>query len=275
MHIIVLKGSESLTLYADVLLAINFSMDFLALFITSIILHKKTSKSRIVLSALLGALFGVFEVILPLGTVSTTILSVLVSFFMCAIAFFEKSIKRFFFTIITFWIISMALAGVMSFVYTVMNRVLSSVIVGFSPVTTYNGARFFIIVSITAIVGIIFSKIFTTKKDVKFAEIKVTIDKDEYIIKALCDSGNMLTEPISAKPVILVCEKTTLGKRILDIDDKRKRFIPYSDVTSDGILLGIIPEKVYVEKNSVDAVVATIKKDSFADYDGLVPSSLI
>ena len=270
-----MKGSESLTLYADVLLAINFSMDFLALFITSIILHKKTSKPRIVLSALLGALFGVVEVILPLGTVSTIILSILVSVFMCFIAFFEKSIKRFFFTNITFWIISMALAGVMSFVYMVMNKVLSSVILGFSPVTTYNGARFFIIVSITAIVGIIFSKIFTTKKDVKFAEVKVTIDKDEFIFNALCDSGNMLTEPISAKPVILVCEKTTLGKRILDIDDKRKRFIPYSDVTSGGILLGIIPEKVYVEKNSVDAVVATIKKDSFADYDGLVPSSLI
>ena len=49
-------------LYADVLFAINFSMDFLALFICSIVLHKKLSKNRIIIASILGAFFGVFDV---------------------------------------------------------------------------------------------------------------------------------------------------------------------------------------------------------------------
>ena len=53
------KGSEVLTLYADVLFAINFSMDFLAMFICSIILHIKTTRKRIILAAVLGGAFGV------------------------------------------------------------------------------------------------------------------------------------------------------------------------------------------------------------------------
>lgn len=275
MHIIVLKGSEDVTLYADVLFAINFSMDFLALFICSIILHRKSSKLRMVLASVLGAIFGVIEIIFSWSLILTAILSVIVSIVMCIVAFFEKNIKRFTFTVIMFWIVSMALGGVMSFLYSILNKALASVIENFSPIVTYNGARFFIIISITAIVGIMFSRIFVTKKDVKSIDVTVTIDKNEYKITALCDTGNMLTEPISAKPVILVCEGTEVGKRILEIDDHYKRYIPYSDASSTGMLKGYIPKKIYVGDNLVDAVVATIKKDKFAEFDGLVPMSLV
>lgn len=264
-----------MTLYADVLFAINFSMDFLALFITSIILHKKTTKPKLVLSALLGAFFGVFEIVLPIGMIFTTILSVVISVLMCLIAFFEKNIRRFLLTVVSFWVASMALAGVMSLLYSVLNTLLSSVIKHFSPVTTYNGARFFIIISITALVGIIFSRVFSNKKDVKSIEVKIIIGKKEYKINALCDSGNMLTEPISAKPVILVANKTEISKKISEIDDRYKRYIPYSDTSSCGMLKGVLPSKVYVGNNLVDAVIATTNKEGFSEYEGLVPSSLL
>ena len=273
--IIGLKGSERLTLYVDVLFAINFSMDFLALFISSMILHKKATKIRMIISSLLGATFGVIEVLSTLNWAWSLIFSLTVSILMCIIAYKEKYFKRLIFTLITFWIVSASLGGAMSFLYSVLNKVLSSVIKSFSPSISYNGARFFIIVSLTAIVGIVFSRIFSKKKDVKSTEITVLIDKIEYKIKALCDSGNMLTEPISSRAVILVCEKTPLGKKIKEIDNRFKRYIPYSGVDSGGILMGYVPSEIYIGDNLVDAIIATLKKDSFAGYDGLVPITLM
>ncbi|MBQ8545897.1 MAG: sigma-E processing peptidase SpoIIGA [Clostridia bacterium] len=270
-----MKGSEELILYADVLFAINFSMDFLALFICSIILHKKLLRKRIVIAALLGGLFGVFEVILPINQILSILLSVLVAFFMCLIAFFEKSAKRIIITNLMYWGVSAGLGGVMSLLYSILNKLLAEVIANYSQTTAYNGARFFIIAAITAIVSIIFSRIFTSKKDVSSTEITVRLDEIDFKMNALCDSGNMLCDPILSKPVILVSCESKIGKIITSKEDKRKRFIPYSDVSSSGILKGIIPEMVKIGDNIVDAVIAPIEKKDFAGYEALVPSKLL
>ena len=68
-----------MTLYADVLFAINFSMDFLSLYLTSVILHKKIYKSRIIISALLGGLYGVVEMLISIDKVISVLISVFVS----------------------------------------------------------------------------------------------------------------------------------------------------------------------------------------------------
>lgn len=274
-HIIFLKGREGMTLYADVLFAINFSMDFLALFVCSIILHKKSTKLKLVVSSLAGALYAVIEVIAPMNQYLSISLSIIVSLLMCLIAFFEKNIKRFILTFVTFWIVSMGLAGAMSLLYSLLNKLLANVIQNYSQQTAYNGARFFIISAITAIVAIVFSRTFTSKKDIKSVEVSIELDKEIYKFSALCDSGNMLTEPISAKPVILVSSSSKIGNAIKKCDDMRKRYIPYSDTTVEGMLLGIIPKRIIVNNVLVDAIVAPVEKKSFAEYEGLVPTALL
>ena len=47
------------TLYGDVLFLVNFSMDFLTLYITALILHRSVKKRRFVLSAAIGGVYGV------------------------------------------------------------------------------------------------------------------------------------------------------------------------------------------------------------------------
>lgn len=273
--IIYLKGSEKVVLYADILFAINFSMDFLALFICSLLLHTKTGRIRIVLSAILGALFGVIEVILSLNQFWSFILSLIVSFVMCKIAYKYCKGKRLFSIYLMFWAISAGLGGIMSLTYTFLNNIFQDVILKYSPSGVYNGARFLLIASITAIVSIVFSKIFASKKDVKSAHISITLDSVKYSMEALCDTGNMLTDPILSKPVILVSEKSKLGEKILKKDDIRKRIIPYKDVSGGGILKGVVPESVFVENNLVDAIIAPIDTNDFAGYDALVPAKLL
>lgn len=270
-----MKGSEELILYADVLFAINFSMDFLALFICSIILHKRLNRKRMVIAALVGGVFGVLEVALPLNQILSVLLSVVIAFLMCLIAFFDKSAKRMLITNLMYWGVSAGLGGIMSLLYSVLNKLLAEVIANYSQATAYNGARFFIIAAITAIVSIIFSRIFTSKKNISSAEITIRLDKTDFKMEALCDSGNMLCDPILAKPVILVSCESKIGRIITKKEDKRKRFIPYSDVSNGGILKGVIPDAVKIGENTVDAIIAPIEKKDFAGYEALVPSKLL
>lgn len=264
-----------MTLYVDILFAINFSMDFLALFICSIILHKKTTKFRIVLSALIGATFGVLAVIFSFGVILELIFSIICSFVMCLVAFLEKNLKRLLLTFITFWVISMGLGGIMSLLYSLLNKLLYKVIDQYSQSTAYNGSRFFIIASITAIVAIVFSRIFASKKDIKTVDVTIELEKETYKFTALCDSGNILTEPISSKPVILVSSISKIGNKIKDMDERLKRYIPFSDVSGKGLIQGVIPKRVIVGDNLVDAVIAPIERKKFADYEGLVPTALL
>ncbi len=262
-------------LYADILFAINFSMDFLALFICSIILHKKLNRKRIIIASLLGALFGVLDVVVQLNQALSILLSIVVAIIMCLISFFEINIKKAIVTNLTYWGVSACLGGVMSLLFSFFNRIFGEYIQKYSQETAYNGARFLIIASLTAIVSIIFTRIFTSKKDIKATEITIKIDEKEYKLEALCDSGNMLCDPILIKPVILVTDKSKIGKIIKTKNDIKKRYIPYSDVSGDGMLKGIIPESIVVGKNVVDAIIAPIEKNDFAGYEALVPANLV
>ncbi len=264
-----------MTLYADVLFAINFSMDFLSLFITEMILHKKIHKKRILISGVIGGLYGVFELLVPTKVVLGAIINVGVSFLMCFIAFNEKKIGKFTVMLVMFWGVSASLGGIMSLLYSFLNNILFEYIKDYSYSTVYNGARFFIVASLTMIVSIAFTRIYNSKKNVKEATMDVRINNISFSLKGICDSGNLLTEPITGKSVILVSDDSEIGRLIEKEPELKKRYIPYHGVEKQGILRGVVPQRILLNDSEITAVVATIKNKSFAGYDALIPASLL
>ena len=264
-----------MTVYVDVLFLINFSMDFVSLFLCVSIFRKKLHKGGILLSSAIGGIYAVFDILLDLNQILKIIICVLVSVIMCLIAFKERTLKGFFTMLAMYWAVNMALGGIMSLLYSYANRILSEIISEFSYENTYNGARFFIIAALSTIISVVFGRIFTAKKDIKSVRFVVTVDKTEYELSGLCDSGNMLTEPLSGRAVILVTENSSLGKKIISLPEIYKRYIPYNDVSGSGIIRGIIPENIKINQNTPSAVVATISKRDFAGYDAIVPISIV
>ncbi|MBR2025089.1 MAG: sigma-E processing peptidase SpoIIGA, partial [Clostridia bacterium] len=59
-------------------------------------------------------------------------------------------------------------------------------------------------------------------------------------LNGLCDSGNLLKEPISGKNVILISKNTKLGQIIEKEQEIKKRYVPYNVVNGEGVLKGII-----------------------------------
>lgn len=264
-----------MTLYVDVLFAINFSMDFLSLFFTAKLLHKNTAKARILIASLIGGLYGIIDVLVQFPPVIKAIICVLVPFLMCTLALFEKNIKRLIVSFLMYWATSFVLGGIMSVLYSFANKVFAEYLSNSTSEVTYNGVRFFIVVSLTVIFMLIFGKVFVSKKDLKSASVEVLYEGKSYRFDGLCDSGNIVTDPLSGRAVLLIGMKNELGKIIESKDEMQKRFIPYSDVTSKGILKGIIPEKIKVNNNEVDAIIAPIDKEKFGDYEALIPASLL
>lgn len=263
-----------MVVYADILFAINFSMDFLSLFITLTFLHKKISKIRLLSASLVGGIYGVLDVVCKFNTVISVILSITVSLLMCVIVYYGKGRGRFLTFYIVFWGVSATLAGFMSVFYTYLNKILSDYIIDYSYSDVYNGARFFIIASLTMIVAVIFGRVFSKEKNIKSVELTVCHSSKIYKIEALCDSGNLLTDPLSGKKVILVSENTELGRDINKIEDIYKRYIPYNTASGKGMLKGIIPTYIRINEEEISAVIAPVS-NTFAGYAGCISTSLI
>ncbi len=262
-------------LYADILLAINFSMDFLSLFLCSIFLHLKVRKLRIILSSMLGALYALLQMVVTLNGASSIIVCTAVALMMVIIAFPYNNLKQTGIRLAIYLFVSTALGGIMSLVYTCMNKILSSYIENYSYEQAYDTARLWIIISLTAIISVVFSRIIVSKKEDKTAEISVEIGVKKYNILGLVDSGNLLKDPLSGKSVVLVSNKSEIGAEIEKFEDIYKKYIPYSDIDGEGLLKGIVPNEILVNGTSVCAIIATVKSKDFGGYDALVPRALI
>ena len=264
-----------LVLYADVLFAINFSMDFLGLFFTAVIFHIRFKKVRIILSSLIGAFYGTIQVFFVLDFLLQISLSVVVALLMIKIAFSEQSKKRMISATIVYFFASMALGGIMTLLYAFFNSLLAQFISKYTYEETYNGGKLFVIIVFTALASLIFSKIITSKKDEKIAKLHISLDGQSFDLIGFCDSGNLLIEPFSGKKVVLVGENSTLGAKIQACSELRKRLIPYKDVNGSGIIKGVTPESILINDNSVNAIVATVKSNDFNGYEALIPSALL
>lgn len=262
-------------LYADILFAINFSMDFLSLFLCSIFLHLRVRKPNIIVASFVGAFYSILQMLVNLNGILTVFFSAFFAVIMIIIAFPQKKLRQIVLQSAMYIFVSCVLGGVMSLLYSLMNSVLSSFISNYSYESAYEAGRLWIIISLTAIISVVFSRILTSKKEVKTAEIKVLIKETKYELTGLTDSGNLLKDPLSGKSVILVNEESELGKRIIKIEDIYKKYIPYRDVSGEGILKGVIPDEIFINEVQVTAVVATVKTNGFGGYDALIPNALI
>ena len=264
-----------MVLYVDIMLAINFSMDFLALFICSLLLHLKVNKLRILLSSLIGSIYGVVQVLLDLNLTATVLLSGAFAVIMISIAFSVGKISNICFYSIVFVFVNMMLGGIMSLLYSFMNRILGEIASSYTFEGNYSAARIFIIISLTTIAAIVFSRMLIRKKDIKTVEINLKINEENYMLTGLCDSGNLLTDPLSGKKVILISAESKAGIEITRTSELFKKYIPYKDINGEGVLKGIIPKRLLINGVSTNAIIATVKNESFDGYDAIVPSGLV
>ena len=261
-----------MTIYIDVVLIENLIMNYIILLATGLILKIKIKHIRLIIGSLLGAIYTIIGYMGILEIYSSFILKIILSIMIVYIAYYPQTLKKMWKELLFFYLTSFVFGGVaFSLIYIVKPQEIimkNGLFLGTYPLkTVILGAIVAFVIIITAF-KIIKNKI--SKKDL-ICEITVEIEDKKIITKALIDTGNMLKEPITNTPVVVI-EHTllydVLPKEILnhleeiiggdfkeipeEIKNKyvsKLKLIPYSSLgKQNGMLLGIKTKKLIIVK---------------------------
>lgn len=260
-----------MTIYIDVVLIENLIMNYIIFFATGIILKTKLKQLRLILASLLGAIYSIVAYTSILEIYSSMMLKLILSIIIVYIAYNPQNVKQLWKDLLIFYLTSFVFGGAaFALIYIVKPQDIlmkNGLFLGTYPLKTIllgDIIAFFVMMTAFKIVK---SKI--SKKDM-FCTIKIRLNEIEVETKAMLDTGNLLKEPFTNTPVIVV-EHTLLyqcmPKEILNhledilggdfekvpqaIQDKyriRLKLIPFSSLgKQNGMLLGIKPEYVEIE----------------------------
>ncbi|MCI8411072.1 MAG: sigma-E processing peptidase SpoIIGA [Clostridia bacterium] len=199
-----------MTIYIDVVLIENLIMNYIILFATGIILKNKIHHVRLILASLLGAIYSIIAYTSVLNIYSSVILKIILSVIIVYIAYNPQNIKQLWKYILIFYLTSFVFGGAaFALIYVVRPQDIlmkNGLFLGTYPLKTIIlGSIIAFIIIITAF-KIVKTKI--TKNDM-FCTIKIKLNEQEIETKAMIDTGNLLKEPITNTPVI-VLEHTLL-----------------------------------------------------------------
>ena len=262
-----------MTIYVDVVLLENICMNYIILFSTTYIMKIKRKHIRLFLSSLVGAVYAVlaYAEIVPLY--ANFIVKVILSIVMVYIAFYPKNFKGLLKELIVFYLVSFALGGcAFALLYIVRPQdifIKNGVYIGTYPlkIALLGGIVGFVITYIAF--KVVKNKI--VKNQIIY-EVEISIEDKTLKTRLLLDTGNMLKDPISNSPVLVV-EKNTLKEiipeevleeteKILGGDvkrnekyQKRLRIIPFSSIgKQNGIMVGIKADKVKIT-NDIEEII--------------------
>ncbi len=261
-----------MTIYIDVVLIENVIMNSIILLATGLILKEKIKIIRLVIASLLGAIYSVISYMSILEIYSSMILKIVLSIVIIYIAFNPQTIKKMWKDILIFYLTSFVFGGAaFALIYIVKPQDIlmkNGLFLGTYPLKTVILGAIIAFLVIMAAFTMVKSKF--NKKDM-FYEIEIGIKGKKIETTAMLDTGNLLKEPITNTPVIVV-EHTLLydciPKEILNhvdellggefdnISEKIKeeymaklKFIPFSSLgKQNGMLLGLKVEYVKIKE---------------------------
>ena len=288
------------TVYIDLFFLINFSMDFLSIFLASRLLGRGKGLLRQILAALFGGIYACVALVAPIQdslSAFSIILDGLACMIMAFIAVFDKKARR---GVISFSLvlcaISILLGGAMTALFSLFNRLgLDRVLSGGESQS--DGVSVYIFAVFAALSGaatLIGGRFFKKKALRQGGTVEIEYRGRKVIVNCMCDSGNLLREPISQAPCILVeldalrgifsdkffkCIKNRELEGIPLSESSRIRMIPARSASGDALLIGIRPDCVLLDMGNgatrVEAYLAiSLEKISANGAKALVSSEL-
>ncbi len=284
------------TVYADIFFLINFSMDFLALFLVAKLLDKRIGVLRFVFSAVIGGVYACVALFLPFSGLISFFVDAAVCVLMAFVAIGKrKQIKESFIFSLVFSAVSILLGGAMTALFSLFNRLGLDKLFGEGTATDGISVWLFAVLAIiSGIVAALGGRFFKKRSVRKQGNIEICYGGEAVNLPCLLDSGNLLREPISRLPCVVVdidsvsyifprsftdaVKKGNIA-RIREQEKRRIRMIPASSALGDSVMYGIRVDTVRLDLGSgaaeVDAyVVLSNGKISAKGVKALVPGEL-
>lgn len=281
--------------YADILFLVNLSMDYLCFFLTTKILHRKPRPLRMAIASALGALYAVAAVFLPVGQVAAFFADLSACAVMCAIVYagHGECMRNYLVSTGVYFGISALLGGLMTALCSLLNRLgLPLDVIGGDGLSAW---LFALLAIVSAAVAGTVGRFFRKSAGERGGRVEITCRGRSVTLRGVTDSGNYLRDPIGGKCVVVTSLAAVssllppgLPSAIRSGDfsserfrgacgDLRIRLIPMTTAAGEGMLLGILPEKITVTDangtREVDALFAPTDV-RLGGYEALLPPEL-
>ena len=265
-------------IYVDVLIIINIYADFFLLKTTARLTHTPVSNGRCIAAAVVGSLFSLVILLPRLGALLLLIIRLLSAALMVVIAFGKKPYEPLFEKGLVFLFVCFVFAGI---------EYGLSVLSGGQNMIWHNSVLYVNISLLTLVISTIISyaaisffRYYLDGKNTSDEKYTITITKNGRTISldAVADTCNNLTDVFTGKPVI-VCGKSSLSElfEISELDMVLSgenteyisgwRLIPFSTISSEGMLRTFQPESVVVRnqesgrQKSADVYIGVVNRD--------------
>ena len=291
-------------LYLDVLLLLNFCMDYMALYLTGAFLHRKRSAWRLCGAAVLGALYALASVLFAGSETVGNILSLAVACLMAYMAYGGEGGGGSFFRLLAlFYGISFLLGGTVTAAYVMLDSYLPHELLSGSEGSDLRLVIFSLTAAVSGISIRLIGAWLERRETAKSCRVTVFLDGKGVSFDALLDSGNLLSDPLSGRRVIIASSASLVGlmeTNVLKMLSKgesaiaflpsslsrRVRLIPVHGIGGDRLLVGILPDRILIgiveptkkkrSARSIDAILAIDgdARDGYGGYGGVVPTGL-
>lgn len=273
-------------IYVDVLLIINFIIDYILLSVTSFFAKMSPSVFRMCIASFTGALFAVSVFFVPQNTFISLSLSATVAFLMVFIAFGTKKAFILIKDAAIFYLVSVTASGV-GFAVVFSGKASKTAIsngIFYADIDAYT----LLFVFIVSVLIIHTSTGYIKKQKIKSSYIyNVTIERNGRKVSdaALFDTANFMRDPISQKSVIIaewqsvapLFDEPIITEAIVK-NPKEFLYIGFSGINGASGMYAFSPDKVSsAEISFFDPVLVAITENSLdkeGSYRIILPNSV-
>ena len=278
------------TVYIDLYVIVNFSMDLLCLFITAALLHYRATRLRLLLAAVVGGLYAAAALLIDLHGVLGFALDLLAAALLCLIAFWNKGIGpiRLGKGVLLLLLVSSVLGGVMTALYHGLNKLRLPF-----EVLQGDGLSVWIFALLSAVAGIATLRggaLMGLSRKTRTVTVSAVLFGSEITLCAMVDTGNLLRDPLGGTPVIVADRARVLAAlppdvaaiftlrdpiQALEQYPDRLRLIPSKSTGGESLLLAVKPERLTLtDKNGTYPAAYLIALSELGDkaqnFDALI-----
>lgn len=279
------KGCENVVIYIDILLALNWWIDFLLLLAVRRAVGGGARSWRLALGALVGALSCLTLFLPPLSVWLTLGIRLGAAMLMVTVAWRCRSWRDWWRSVLLLFALSAGLAGLCGALY------FFAAPQGFY---VFNGVVYYSVppLLLVALTLVCYGLLWLAEQWLRrrapkghLFRVRLSYENKTVTFPCLYDSGNHLTEPFSGHPVLVIehsvaQELLLLLPTVEDLPpDGGWRLIPYDTLDGSGLLPAFIPsEAVVLTSNGAyrlpPCYVAVCHRLGRGEYSGLMGSAL-
>ena len=279
------------TIYIDVYFLINFTVDLLAIYFSSVLSKIKCGIRRMIIASIVGGSYAVLAVLLFDSSAFMYPISVLILIIIVCTVAYRVSVYRKLKYAVSFILFQLLIGGAVYYGYCALSALIS-----LESINAINGTnKKLLILALLVLLAIGMIKLILAFFGNVKSEVSVTLDAfwggKHLRFDALVDSGNLAKDPFDKKPVVLITlnearKLIALPQSVNDYDKltenlkRRIRIIPITRGRSTVILYGIKPDKTLLVKgNRNTEIEITLAIDTeegdYGGYPALIPLSCL